>query len=104
MTAASMYTGDSEADAKTLIGIAWNFGNPNPTVPVDPIFIARQLGLDVVEARLEDGVGGMLVNRPGEPAIYLNASDGRNRQRFTCAHELGHWIKRISARDTDWAF
>jgi hypothetical protein len=98
-------TGDFERDAEALLDRFWNYGEGSPAVPVDPIFIARQLGLEVLIAPLEDGVGGMLVNRPGsQPTIYLNSSDGRNRQRFTCAHELGHWVKRAVARDEDWAF
>lgn len=98
-------TGNADVDAHAVLVEYWNFGSPTPSVPVDPIFIARQLGLVVVTARLDEGVGGMLVNRPGEqPTIFLNASDGRNRQRFTCAHEIGHWVRRAQAREQDWAF
>jgi len=40
---------------------------------VDPIFIAREFGLDVYLARLDPGVGGMLVSQPQKtPTIYLN--------------------------------
>jgi Zn-dependent peptidase ImmA (M78 family) len=32
-----------------------------------------------------------------DPAILLNAKDHPNRQRFTCAHELGHFVSRENA-------
>lgn len=64
-------------------------------VPVDPARIARSLGLSVVTAHLPQSVSGALVKEPGrDPSILLSAEDGQNRQRFTCAHELGHWVKR----------
>jgi Zn-dependent peptidase ImmA (M78 family) len=31
-----------------------------------------------------------------DPEIYVNRSDSYNRQRFTCAHELGHWAKNVA--------
>lgn len=46
----------------------------------------------------------MLVKQHGSPpVIFLNETDSRVRQRFTCAHELGHWMKRSVMKD-DWAF
>lgn len=96
-------TGDFEKDARAMLEQYWGIGIHIP-VPVDPIFMARELGLAVQVVALEPGVGGMLVNQPGkQPTIYLSADDHRNRQRFTCAHELGHWMKRLG-RANDWAF
>ena len=47
----------------------------------------------------------MLIKRPGEdPEIYVHASDSPNRQRFTCAHELGHYVKRSAAGDVAWEY
>lgn len=41
----------------------------------------------------------MLIKQPGydDPEIHLNEKDSRNRQRFTCAHEIGHYVKRSAA-------
>ena len=40
-------------------------------------------------------VSGMLVKKTGsDPQIMLNSEDHPNRARFTCAHELGHYILR----------
>lgn len=38
---------------------------------------------------------GVLVKRPGhDPEIVINKNDSPNRRRFTCAHELGHYVRR----------
>ena len=64
-------------------------------LPIDPIVVAHTLGVQVLDARLDKDVSGALVKRPGaDPSILLNAEDSKNRKRFTCAHELGHFIRR----------
>jgi len=63
-------------------------------MPIDPIRISRRLGLDVVEAELKGSTAGALIKEVGRNArIVLNARDHMNRRRFTCAHELGHYIR-----------
>lgn len=63
--------------------------------PVDPVWIANQLGIRVIEAQLKPDVSGALVKKQdADPVIVLNATDSRVRQRFTCAHELGHYVSR----------
>jgi Zn-dependent peptidase ImmA (M78 family) len=70
------------------------------TFPVDPVLIARRLGVDVREAPLSSNVSGALVKRFGEdPTILLNAVDHPHRQRFTAAHELGHYVSHESDPD-----
>ena len=104
MTSQLTFSGNPESDAQSLLDKYWSFGSP-VTVPVDPIYIAQSAGLEVWEAHLSE-VGGMLVKQPRKaaPEIYLSISDPRVRQRFTCAHELGHWMKRLSNPEGDWAF
>jgi len=63
------------------------FGGDELPVPVDSI-AEDLLGLSV-EARELD-VSGMLL--PAERRILVNAAEPQTRQRFTIAHELGHWI------------
>lgn len=68
-----------------------------PAYPIDPAKIAEALGLKVYAADLQIDVSGMLVKHPArDPEIYINGRDSKNRQRFSCAHELGHYIKRSS--------
>lgn len=92
-------TGNPERDAAALLSSL----NPQPSPPIDPISIARQLGLAVYVGGTGYDTAGMLVKRRGEDAtIYLNRSDSRNRQRFTCAHELGHYVRRSGMGEEDW--
>jgi len=38
---------------------------------------------------------GALVKQPGQdPTIFLNEDDSPTRKRFTCAHEIGHFVRR----------
>lgn len=61
---------------------------------VVPIFeIAEAEGLSVKVITMPDrlkGVSGFL--DPTERTIYVNAEDAPTRQRFTVAHELGHYL------------
>jgi Zn-dependent peptidase ImmA (M78 family) len=63
-------------------------------MPIDPFRISRRIGLDVVEVELKGSTVGALVKKHGRsPRIVVNARDHVNRRRFTCAHELGHYIR-----------
>ncbi|AZH81670.1 ImmA/IrrE family metallo-endopeptidase [Plantibacter sp. PA-3-X8] len=74
----------------------WANGSGTVDFPVDPVLIAQRMGARVLRATLEDDVSGLLVKEPQDEAatIYLNAGDAEKRQRFTCAHELGHLRRR----------
>jgi Zn-dependent peptidase ImmA (M78 family) len=63
------------------------FGFGDFPVPVEAI-AEDLLGLDV--QRIEMDCSGMLL--PAERRILVNADEGKERQTFTIAHELGHWI------------
>ena len=63
------------------------FGGDELPVPVESI-AQDLLGLAVEARELE--VSGMLL--PAERRILVNAAEPEPRQRFTVAHELGHWV------------
>lgn len=64
-------------------------------LPVDPARVASSLDIEVVEATLDADVSGAIQREAGEQAvIFVSATDHPNRQRFTCAHEIGHFVKR----------
>ncbi|CAM4406907.1 ImmA/IrrE family metallo-endopeptidase [Pseudoalteromonas ostreae] len=68
--------------------------------PVDPVSIAQQMGLQVLDTDLPPSVSGALIKEVGEePIIALHHTDHSNRKRFTCAHELGHYVSRIESED-----
>jgi Zn-dependent peptidase ImmA (M78 family) len=65
--------------------------NGEVLLPVDPVVIALQLEAQVYSMELPQGVSGALVKGPNQPiVIMLNQDNASVRQRFTCAHELGH--------------
>jgi Zn-dependent peptidase ImmA (M78 family) len=102
-------TRDPEVAAKELLTTVWASNWSDMPYPIDPAKIAERLGVKVYAAGLEEKVSGMLVKHPArDPEIYLNGSDSKNRQRFSCAHELGHYVKRTSVDEepvTDsWEF
>ena len=100
---------EAENDALELLQKAWIGDAWSPLrLPVDPFAIAQQLGIKVfVDHGLPAEVSGMLRKQAGyeDPEILLNAGDSRNRQRFTCAHELGHYNQRVKeGSDGAWEY
>jgi Zn-dependent peptidase ImmA (M78 family) len=88
---------DPEHDAHEMLTTHWAKEDGTIPVPIDPIAIADKAGVKVLTAVLEPNVSGMLFMKPGnDPEIYLSQSDSYNRQRFTCAHELGHWAEHVA--------
>jgi Zn-dependent peptidase ImmA (M78 family) len=95
----------AESDAREILASSWGREDAPPPLPIDPFEIAKSLGIKAYTADLDEGVSGMLIKRPGEdPEIYVHASDSPNRRRFTCAHEIGHYVKRSSTGDNEWAY
>ncbi len=90
-----MPTYNAPKDAERLLRQAWQDDWGSIPIPVDPLRIARRLGIEVYEALLDDDVSAVLVKKLGQdPTIVLNANDSHNRRRFSCAHELGHFIRK----------
>jgi Zn-dependent peptidase ImmA (M78 family) len=65
------------------------FNIDSPRVDVEAV--ASALGINVAYEYLDDDVSGMLVISNHSVTIVVNANDGELRQRFTLAHELGHY-------------
>ena len=63
-----------------------------PPVPVDQI--ASQLGIRLVYMPFSDNprLSGMLVREEDTVKMGINSAQGKQRQRFTIAHELGHFF------------
>lgn len=84
---------NAQSSAKSLFNSIWGGARG---FPVDPVSIANELGVKVVEATLPDDVSGALIKDQGkDPVIVLSQADSINRKRFTCAHELGHYAYRL---------
>jgi Zn-dependent peptidase ImmA (M78 family) len=68
-------------------------------IPVDVFGIAEQCGVSVRAVELEELVSGMLVIKGDRAVIGVNAHDHQHRQRFTVAHELGHFFLHRESSD-----
>jgi len=75
------------AAAQELIVAA---GQKRPPIPVEKI--ARKCGVRVLEWDFGEEVSGLLLDLDSGPVIGFNRYQSRGRQRFTVAHELGHFL------------
>lgn len=70
--------------------------NPSNIYPVDLDFIAKEAGLAVFRAdfseakNVPEDAAGVIFYKNRE--IIINSKDRPTRQRFTLAHEFGHWF------------
>ncbi|MGH2892603.1 MAG: ImmA/IrrE family metallo-endopeptidase [Solirubrobacteraceae bacterium] len=64
-------------------------GVAKPPVPVEQI--ARREGIQVVRTQASGTESGFLLRDNKRIVIGINSRNSRKRQRFTIAHELGHW-------------
>lgn len=62
------------------------------TAPVRVDLLARRLGLAVEPIELRDDISGVLVVNGEHGTIGYNRQHHSVRQRFSIAHELGHYI------------
>lgn len=60
--------------------------------PVDPSNIARKLGVIVLQWRFPEEISGVLAYYGDHATIGVNSAHAAVRQRFTVAHEIGHFI------------
>lgn len=60
--------------------------------PIDVNRIAKKLGIEIRREAFEDEVSGLLYRDGKRSIIAVNSLHHRNRQRFTTAHEIGHFI------------
>jgi Zn-dependent peptidase ImmA (M78 family) len=100
---------EAERDAEEMLATAWRKKGPSGLfLPVDPFEIATKLGISVLTGGdFPRDISGGLRKAPGyrDPEILISPHDSRNRQRFTCAHELGHYTDRVkSGDDGPWEY
>lgn len=73
-----------------------------PDEPVKIVDAAKDMGLTVYNATLPEGISGVLSFSDRE--ICVEESDSVERKRFTCAHEVGHFIlhEKLLSNDKSW--
>ncbi len=65
---------------------------PGFKLPIPIFVIAKKYGLGVRRDHPVTNFSGLLSGSGGVGAFQLNPDDPITRQRFTCAHELGHFV------------
>lgn len=60
-------------------------------LPIDVDNLATLMGLEVQKKNLEKSISGVLLKRREGPIIIVNRNHSTVRQRFTIAHEIGHY-------------
>jgi Zn-dependent peptidase ImmA (M78 family) len=73
-------------DPMKVIEQHWN----STPVPIDQII--RDIGLPLCQEVMADNISGYIERQNGSYRIVVNANHAPTRQRFTAAHELGHYI------------
>lgn len=61
-------------------------------LPIDVHRVVRAKNIGLVEYDFGEDVSGVLLYNGVEATIGFSSNNGLNRQRFTIAHELGHFI------------
>ncbi len=61
-------------------------------VRIDVLKVAERIGIEVRTSTFPDEIFGLLVKNDNNPIIGVNCKHHPHRQRFTVAHELGHYI------------
>lgn len=61
-----------------------------PPVPVDQI--AASHGIQIIRSAAEWSESGFLLRDADRIIVGINGRNSPKRQRFTIAHELGHWL------------
>lgn len=78
------------------------FGSNLP-LPIDLFKIADFLSIDIIYNDLDDDVSGYLLVEDNQSKAVINESHHPNRQRFTIAHEIGHYCLHVP-KNTDTLF
>lgn len=70
--------------------------------PTDVFSIIEGEGISLTFEEMEDNESGFVLVEDGKASIVINGEHHPNRQRFTAAHELGHFL--LHCADGDYLF
>ncbi len=73
-------------------------------LPINVLKFAELIGVKVKMNDFGDDVSGFLVTKNNQNLIGINPSESKQRQRFTIAHELGHFMLHAQNRNKDLMF
>lgn len=72
--------------------------------PVNVVALADQMGIAVHYEPLDNNYSAFLVIKNGKASAFINAEHHPNRQRFSLAHEIGHYVLHHSKSNPDHLF
>lgn len=67
--------------------------------PIDVVRMIESESINLVIDDMDDDHSGFLLVENGAATIAVNSEHHLNRQRFTAAHELGHYVLHSQGRD-----
>lgn len=70
-----------------------------PSIDVDSI--ADHYNINITYQDFDDDSSGLLLIQNGKAIIAINIDNSPNRQRFTIAHELGHYFLHANNKEND---
>lgn len=68
--------------------------------PVKLGALAKELGVEIKVSGMKSGLSGQISKESGKYVIRINRHEVRERQRFTIAHELSHYLLHRSVVDS----
>ncbi len=71
------------------------------SAPVDVNGIAAAVGLKIIYENFTDDISGLLITRDSKGVIGVHSKHALVRQRFTIAHEIGHFVLRHHSESGD---
>lgn len=84
---------DANKSAHQLLDTLWR----GRGFPVDPMKIAEELGVTVLETALPDNVlGGLVKDADKDAVILLNQGESNDHKRFNCAQKIGHYVDLVA--------
>lgn len=87
---------DTPTSAATILDKFWN-----NSIPVNPITIAESLGIEVYKNETLTDIDGAFLVNDGIPTIIYRPTGNRRRDKFTIAHEIGHYCLQHGPRHRD---
>ena len=74
------------------------------SLPVDVESLLDSLDIELEVRELENEFSGFLVSRGSKYAIVVNRQHAKVRQRFTVAHEIGHYLLHAKRKGKESVF
>ncbi|MBE7172349.1 MAG: ImmA/IrrE family metallo-endopeptidase [Williamsia sp.] len=76
----------------SIAQIAYDLISDQHNLPIQVEYVAARCDIKLLSYDLGENISGVLITEKGKSTIGYNKNEPRVRNRFTIAHELGHYI------------